>query len=221
MRAATERVAEIGGKPLVRIAAEQARIEAELHARVIEAEADQELARSERRPERLSLWVHDPDLARAMRERRVNETYFPGFELPETIEITGDLREAMAGAELAVGVPGERFDTVEAAGAVNVLAGTTAGLTGTGSQVFHQGVAGIGSDPETGDFFGMALAVAAQKIVGRKRRPALRRFEVVRIMEFERPIRVCRDAKLPVERDKFFKRAPGIRIAPIAPRELV
>jgi glycerol-3-phosphate dehydrogenase (NAD(P)+) len=62
------------------------------------------LARSERRPERLSLWVHDPDLARAMRERRVNETYFPGFELPETIEITGDLREAMAGAELAVGV---------------------------------------------------------------------------------------------------------------------
>lgn len=64
-------------------------------------------------------------------------------------------------ADLVLGVPGERVGTVPAAGAINVLPGTTAGLTGTGSQVFHQGVAGIGSDPETADFFGMALGVAA------------------------------------------------------------
>jgi hypothetical protein len=64
-------------------------------------------------------------------------------------------------AELVLGVPGERVGTVEAAGAINVLPGTGAGLTGVGSQVLHQGVAGVGSDPETADFFGMALAVAA------------------------------------------------------------
>jgi hypothetical protein len=49
--------------------------------------------------------------------------------------------------------------TVAAAGAVNVLPGTAAGLTGSGSQVFHQGVAGIGSDPETPDSFGTSLGV--------------------------------------------------------------
>jgi nicotinate phosphoribosyltransferase len=64
-------------------------------------------------------------------------------------------------ADLVVGVPGERVDVVEAAEAVNVLPGTAAGLTGAGSQVFHQGVPGIGSDPEMGDLFGMALGVAA------------------------------------------------------------
>jgi filamentous hemagglutinin family protein len=64
-------------------------------------------------------------------------------------------------ADLVVGVPGELVGTVQSAGAINVLFGTTTGVTGTDSQVFHQGVAGIGSDPEAGDFFGLALGVAA------------------------------------------------------------
>jgi hypothetical protein len=64
-------------------------------------------------------------------------------------------------ADLVVGVPGELVGTVAAAGAINVLHGTATGVTGTDSQVFHQGVAGIGSDPEVGDFFGLTLAVAA------------------------------------------------------------
>jgi FG-GAP repeat len=60
--------------------------------------------------------------------------------------------------DLAVGVPGESVGTVEAAGAVNVLFGTAGGLTGAGSQLFHQDVAGIGSTAEVFDFFGSALA---------------------------------------------------------------
>jgi FG-GAP repeat len=55
-------------------------------------------------------------------------------------------------ADLAVGVPGENG----VAGAVNVLYGTGAGLSGTGAQVFLQ----VGGTPESGDRFGSALAAA-------------------------------------------------------------
>jgi FG-GAP repeat len=53
-------------------------------------------------------------------------------------------------ADLAVGVPGENG----VAGAVNVLYGTGAGLSGSGAQVFLQ----VGGTPEAGDRFGSALA---------------------------------------------------------------
>jgi glycerol-3-phosphate dehydrogenase (NAD(P)+) len=52
----------------------------------------------------ISLWVHDPELARTMRERRENEVYLPGFRLAETIRVTNNLAEAAAGATLLVGV---------------------------------------------------------------------------------------------------------------------
>lgn len=59
--------------------------------------------------------------------------------------------------DLAVGVPYESVGTIPAAGAVNVLFGTPAGLDGAG-RLFHQGVEGVGSDPEAQDLFGRALA---------------------------------------------------------------
>jgi glycerol-3-phosphate dehydrogenase (NAD(P)+) len=52
----------------------------------------------------ISLWVHDPELARAMDERRENEVYLPGFELPATICVTSEMAEAVADATLLVGV---------------------------------------------------------------------------------------------------------------------
>jgi hypothetical protein len=61
-------------------------------------------------------------------------------------------------ADLAVGVPLESLGTASAAGAVNVLYGSAAGLTGTGSQFFTQNTPGVGSAAEDGDFFGDALA---------------------------------------------------------------
>jgi hypothetical protein len=68
---------------------------------------------------------------------------------------TGDV-DGSGIADLAVGVRFETVGTVEAAGAVNVLFGSPAGLDGTG-QLFHQGVAGIGSDPEFFDQFGVSV----------------------------------------------------------------
>jgi hypothetical protein len=68
---------------------------------------------------------------------------------------TGDVNGSGI-ADLAVGVRFETVGTVEAAGAVNVLFGSPAGLDGTG-QLFHQGLAGIGSDPESFDQFGVSV----------------------------------------------------------------
>jgi glycerol-3-phosphate dehydrogenase (NAD(P)+) len=52
----------------------------------------------------ISLWVHDPELARTMRERRENDVYLPGFKLPAAIRVTNDMAEAVAGVTLLAGV---------------------------------------------------------------------------------------------------------------------
>src|SRR5262245_57220571 len=61
-------------------------------------------------------------------------------------------------ADLAIGVPFEDVGTVVDAGAVNVLYGGAAGLTGAGSQFFTQNSGGLSSTPEPDDRFGTWLA---------------------------------------------------------------
>ena len=63
--------------------------------------------------------------------------------------------------DLAIGVPNDnsrRGDIQWAAGAVNVIYGSSTGLTATGSQVWTQSSGGIGGSPEEGDYFGTSLA---------------------------------------------------------------
>jgi len=87
--------------------------------------------------------------------------------------ITGDLEDgdhfaaALAAGDLngdgmddlAIGVPFESVDGINAAGAVNVLYGTATGLTASGSDYWHQNSTGIGSFNEDGDRFGETLTV--------------------------------------------------------------
>jgi hypothetical protein len=61
-------------------------------------------------------------------------------------------------ADLAIGVLDEDVGTIADAGAVNVLYGSTGGLTGVGSQIFTQNSPGVGSAAEPDDNFGFALA---------------------------------------------------------------
>jgi len=61
--------------------------------------------------------------------------------------------------DLAIGVPGEDFGTAANAGTVNVLRGSTTGLTAAGDQSWNQDVAGVASAAENDDAFGDALAV--------------------------------------------------------------
>jgi glycerol-3-phosphate dehydrogenase (NAD(P)+) len=56
------------------------------------------------RPHRLALWAHSPDVVELLRAKRVNEIYLPGFELPAEVEVSGTLSEALAGAEIVLGV---------------------------------------------------------------------------------------------------------------------
>src|SRR5688500_16879422 len=60
--------------------------------------------------------------------------------------------------DLAVGVPFEQVGDIFDAGTVNVLYGSPGGgLSGAGSQLFNQESAGITSDAEEGDVFGLTL----------------------------------------------------------------
>ena len=63
-------------------------------------------------------------------------------------------------ADLAIGVPHEDIGTAYAAGGVNVLYGSAAGLSSPGNQFWNQDSPGIDDDPEYGDLFGRSLAPA-------------------------------------------------------------
>ncbi len=57
-----------------------------------------------RESHRLSLWVHGADVLAGLRNCRENPIYLPGMRIPDEIEVTGDLGEALAGAEIVLGV---------------------------------------------------------------------------------------------------------------------
>jgi glycerol-3-phosphate dehydrogenase (NAD(P)+) len=57
-----------------------------------------------REPHRLSLWVHGADVLGSLRQSRENSVYLPGMRIPDDAGVTGDLGEALAGAEIVLGV---------------------------------------------------------------------------------------------------------------------
>jgi glycerol-3-phosphate dehydrogenase (NAD(P)+) len=61
------------------------------------------LARSSRH-HRMAIWAHSPDIVDLLRTKRINKIYLPGFELPAGVDVTGALAEALAGAEIILGV---------------------------------------------------------------------------------------------------------------------
>ena len=52
----------------------------------------------------ITLWSHRPVVAEVIRATCENSVYLPGFTLPSSIMATSDLREAIADAEIIVGV---------------------------------------------------------------------------------------------------------------------
>ncbi len=61
------------------------------------------LSRS-KKPHAISLWAHEAEVVESMRTRRLNDVFLPDFELPAVIAPTGDLAEALVGAEIILGV---------------------------------------------------------------------------------------------------------------------
>lgn len=56
-----------------------------------------------RKPHRISLWVHGADVLESLRTRRENSIYLPGFPLPDQIEVTGNMGQVLAGAGIVLG----------------------------------------------------------------------------------------------------------------------
>ncbi len=48
--------------------------------------------------------MHSPDVLASLRQSRENSVYLPGMRIPEDADVTGDLGEALAGAEIVLGV---------------------------------------------------------------------------------------------------------------------
>ncbi len=53
--------------------------------------------------ERVRLWVYESDLARRIREIRENDLYLPGARIPDNVEATAELSEALEEADVVVG----------------------------------------------------------------------------------------------------------------------
>ena len=82
------------------------------------------LARARRKHE-LSLWVHDPALAEYMARDRENQTYLPGIPLARDVQVTADIREAVAGAQILIGaLPTAHAREVYSAAAKHIPHGT-------------------------------------------------------------------------------------------------
>jgi hypothetical protein len=93
-------------------------------------------------------WTQDSDGIKG--EREAGDLF--GYALA-----TGDM-DGDGSEDLAVGVPFEDLGSHLDAGYVNVLYGSTGGLTSTGDQGWSQDSNGVSSAPETGDEFGFDLA---------------------------------------------------------------
>ena len=52
----------------------------------------------------VTLWAYEPEVVESIRIRHENELFAPGFLLPETVAATGDMAEALAGAEIVLTV---------------------------------------------------------------------------------------------------------------------
>jgi hypothetical protein len=85
--------------------------------------------------------------------------------VPGTAETEDEFGTAVAAGDfnrdgkddVAVGAPYEDIGSTADAGAINVLLGATAGLTGAGSQLWYQGNGGLVGTSQPGDLFGSAL----------------------------------------------------------------
>ncbi len=53
---------------------------------------------------RVSLWAYESEVVESIRTRHENALFIPGFSLPQSIVATGELAEALAGAEIVLTV---------------------------------------------------------------------------------------------------------------------
>ena len=73
------------------------------------------------RSHQIALWVHDSKLAESARRDRENSAYLPGIALPEQVRVGDEIGEALAGAQIVLGVmPSAHARAVYSAAVSNV-----------------------------------------------------------------------------------------------------
>lgn len=55
-----------------------------------------------RRGHQVKLWAHDPEVAAILQRQRQNQVYLPGFALPENVQPTHELQEALCDTEFVI-----------------------------------------------------------------------------------------------------------------------
>ncbi|MGH9780547.1 MAG: NAD(P)-binding domain-containing protein, partial [Candidatus Acidiferrales bacterium] len=56
-----------------------------------------------RAPHHIALWAREQDVLDSLRNHRKNPAFLPGFTIPNEVEVTGDLRDAVEGADIIIG----------------------------------------------------------------------------------------------------------------------
>jgi len=56
-----------------------------------------------RAPHRIALWAREQDVLDSLCKDRTNPAFLPGFTVPAEVEVTGELREAVDGADIVIG----------------------------------------------------------------------------------------------------------------------
>jgi glycerol-3-phosphate dehydrogenase (NAD(P)+) len=62
------------------------------------------IALGRKRVHGIQLWAHEKEVQASISSRRVNELFLPGQVIPEAVSVTGDLKQAVRGAEIVVSV---------------------------------------------------------------------------------------------------------------------
>lgn len=76
-----------------------------------------------RRKHEIALWVHSAPLAESIAHDRENKTYLPGHRLAPEVKVTGEMREAISGAQIIVGA----IPTAHARAVYSMAAGAQSG----------------------------------------------------------------------------------------------
>lgn len=96
----------------------------------------------------VTLWTREAEVVRVMREERENKRFFPGFPLPDVLELEADFGEAVGSAELlivATPLAGFRdsLRQLKESGQVKPLLWVCKGLEAETAQLPHQVVAEV------------------------------------------------------------------------------
>ena len=106
----------------------------------------------QRRSHSIALWSHTAAVADAIAQHRENRTYLPGYVVPDAVRPTADLAQALASAEIVIGVmPSAHVHAIYTSMAPHLAA----------DQVIVSATKGIVTGGDTGTYQRVSEAIAA------------------------------------------------------------